>query len=53
MGKKERQMAAIKRLETQLLTKKKKLKDGTIADLTDTDIKRIQLEIETLKKRIL
>lgn len=51
-GKTVRQRSALERLENQLITGKKKTKEGDMVDLNENDIKRIKQEIETLKQRI-
>lgn len=48
---KSRQERAQERLERQLKVGTKNLKDGTTVDLTDKDRKRINGEIENLKKK--
>lgn len=47
-----RRKTALQNLEDQLVTKKKTNKEGEKEDLTENDVKRIQSEVATLRKRI-
>ena len=49
---KSRRARVIKRLEIQLSAGTKTDKSGASVSLVESDIKRINLELETLKKRI-
>lgn len=48
----QRRQRVIERLDAQLITGKKTINDGVETELSDSDIKRIKKEIETLKTRI-